>query len=57
MMMTHDEDEAEKISEDAVDELLDAEDDIDDLEDEDEKDMTDEFGAALDEDTKSRDWE
>ena len=56
--MIHEDDETEKpVSDDAVDELLDTEgDEVDDLEEE-EKDLTDEFGAPLDEDTKSRDWE
>ena len=57
-MMTHEDDETEKpVSDDAVDELLDTEgDDVDEL-DAEEKELTDEFGAPLDEDTKSRDWE
>ena len=47
----------DKISEDAVDELLgDAEEEEDEL-DPDLKDPIDEFGAGGDEDLKSRDWE
>jgi len=55
--MMIEEDDTEKISEDAVDALLD---DVE--EDEDEldpglKDPIDEFGAGGDEDLKTRDWE
>jgi len=58
-MMVHDDDDAEKaVSDDAVDELLDTEteDDEDELDPE-AKDTVDEFGAGLDDDVKSRDWE
>jgi hypothetical protein len=54
--MMIDEDDADKISEDAVDELLDTEDEEDEL-DFDLKDSIDEFGGGGDEDLKSRDWE
>ena len=51
-----DEDETESISADAVDELLDVEEEEDELEPE-LKDPIDEFGAGGDEELKSRDWE
>lgn len=58
-MMMSDDDESEKtdLSEDAVDELLDTEEDEEDFEDEDLKDTVDEFGASKEEDGRSRDWE
>ena len=54
-MMTND-DDTEKVSEEAVGELFEEETEEDDLDPE-AKETTDEFGAGLDEDTKSRDWE
>ncbi len=55
--MMIEEDDTDKISEDAVDELLgDVEEEEDEL-DPDLKDPIDEFGAGGDEDLKSRDWE
>lgn len=54
--MMIDEDDADKISEDAVDELLDVEEEEDEL-DLDLKDPIDEFGAGGDEEIKTRDWE
>ena len=58
MMMVNEEDDAEKeISGDAVDELLDTETEDDEEIDPEAKDTLDEFGAGIEEDTKSRDWE
>lgn len=57
--MMIDEDDADKISEDAVDEMLDGaevEEDEDEL-DPDLKDPIDEFGAGGDDSLKSREWE
>ena len=54
--MMIDEDDADKLSEGAVDELFEAEDDEEEL-DADLKDPIDEFGAGGDEELKSRDWE
>ncbi len=54
--MMIEEDDTDKISEDAVDELLDVEDEEDEL-DVDMKDPIDEFGAGGDEDLKSGVWE
>jgi hypothetical protein len=57
-MMVHDDDEAEKpVSDDAVEELLDTETEDDEEIDAEAKDTVDEFGAGLDDDVKSRDWE
>lgn len=57
-MMVNEDDDAEKeISGDAVDELLDTETEDDEELDPEAKDTVDEFGAGLDDDLKSRDWE
>ena len=58
-MMVNDDDDADKaVSDDAVEELLDA--DTEDEEDEidpEAKETLDEFGAGIDDDAKARDWE
>ena len=56
MMMAHDEDETAELSPDAVDELLEAQDEEEE-EVEEPADTIDEFGAGGDEDIKTRDWE
>jgi hypothetical protein len=57
-MMVNEDDEGEKeISGDALDELLDTETEDDEELDPEAKDTIDEFGAGIDEDLKSRDWE
>lgn len=53
-MMTNDEEEA--LDPDALEELLDTEDELDE-EPEDEESLIDEFGAGGDEELKARDWE
>ena len=55
--MTEDDETEKPVSDDAVEELLDTEEDDLDEVDAEEKETTDEFGAPLDEETKSRDWE
>ena len=56
MMINEDEEVTEKVSEDAVGEVFEEETEEDELDPE-LKGATDEFGAGLEEDTKSRDWE
>ncbi len=57
MMMVEDDDAEKEVSDDAVDELLDAETEDDEELDPEAKDSMDEFGAGLDDEVKSRDWE
>lgn len=58
-MMMSDDDEAEKtdLSEGAVDELLDTEEDEEEFGAEEVKEEVDEFGASKEEEGRSRDWE